>query len=147
MDLRIPIDPQLFLSAPEGTDPPQRLRRAVDGLAAFRTRYKTAYLLANEALAELRAAAEPDEKAIEQMDEVRRQLVLASRGVITRLEQTINEVVPGTFPLDDTPLTSGDVPCEAIAAAAGVAAAVGNLELAAALIGLLALAEISDACA
>lgn len=138
------------LDMPDGDEPGDMVRKSITGLVEIEKEYGRAYRMVNQLLADVRSGRtvldvkDPEER----VEDLRRHLVLGVNAARRRLRTTINEHVPGSFPIgEDEPLTSGDVPCATISVAIGIAIATGQIEVAAALFVILAAAEVSGACA
>lgn len=111
----------------ETETPGQVLRQAVEGLTTLTNLYGPTYRAINDVLHAAREAGPTvaDEEMLAEIEQVRTDFVLGHRAAIRRLQTTINEIVPGSYPIDeDAPLQSGDVPCATMLAAAGIMAAV-----------------------
>ena len=159
--LTLDFDNALMGVALEGDSQAAVTRRAIDGLKTLNDLYGPTYRAINETL-ELARESSPgqvSEETVDKIEQVRTDFVLAHKSAIRRLQTTINEMVPGSYPIDDDePLQSGDVPCTAMLAAAGVLGAIGiassgaGVGLAAIgasgfLIGYAGAAEADGACA
>lgn len=159
--LSLELDNVLMGVALEGDSQAAVLRRAIDGFTTLSNLYGPTYRAINETLMLAREAS-PDpisEETVEKIEQVRTDFVLGHKSAVRRLQITVNEIVPGSFPVDDDePLESGDVPCTAMLAGAGVLATIGiassaigvgvvALGASGFLIGYAGAAEADGACA
>jgi len=127
-ELRVTIDRTLLGETADGDSPAAVLRNAVDGLTTLNGLYGPTYRAINDALLLAREASPETiaEETVGKIEQVRTDFVLGHKATVRRLQTTINEIVPGSFPIDDDgPLESGDVPCATLLAGAGVLTAVG----------------------
>lgn len=92
----------------------QRLVRLFEIRSALRTSYGSSYRDVSEGLALIRNgdgafAADEREGVIEQIEELRKMVVLGFKSMIRRVEIAINELAPGSFDHSGGPAQSGDV--------------------------------------
>ncbi len=128
-----------------GEDKGDVLVRAIQSKQHLEQSYKTIYGGLAKYRGELRESEEDTAEQEAELQELMRSVVLLSKAGIRRQETTINELVPGSFPLpQDEPTTSFDFDCADAAAAASavcvVSTGAGNPEICLAALVIVAIA-------